>query len=455
LLAPPRMPTLTARERVGTVIDGKYAIEGVIARGGMGVVFAATHRWTDRRVAVKLVLDHDVDAQHQARLVEEARLATRLDHPNVVQVLDMGATDDGALYLVMERLSGRTLRDELREAAPLEPAAALRVLLPVFGAIATAHDHGIVHRDLKPANILLSVSSSDGPVIPKVLDFGIAKLIDDSGFTKPGSVVGTPAYLSPEQAAGHAAGPTADVWGLGVLLFECLSGRVPFEGDGPSVLQRLVNGNAPLLRSVTQRVPQSLAAAIDRALQREPNGRYADVRSFARALLATAVSAGVTLPDDPDPVGLPQWRRWWTEEQHAANVQTQDLLPSSVALEPLALKRRWTGALAALVAVSALGVLFAQQLVVPDSARPREPSTTPVPVAGSAPHAAPARSLVVGVPPAANALSTTMLAPAIDAAVLPDAAPHLPDTQRSRPRRRQPAHTSSNPQTGTEMIPTW
>jgi serine/threonine protein kinase len=158
------MPILTVAERIGTEIEGKYKVEALLGQGGMGVVFAARHLWTERRVAIKLLRPElsALTLLESTRLIQEARTTTRLEHPHVVQVLDMGRTDDGVPYLVMERLEGVTLKQELEARGRLSAHEALQLLLPLMGAMALAHDQGIIHRDLKPANIFLCRNAAGG-----------------------------------------------------------------------------------------------------------------------------------------------------------------------------------------------------------------------------------------------------------------------------------------------------
>ena len=242
------MPILTEAERVGTTLDGRYALRSVLGRGGMGVVFAAEHVLTGRSVAVKLVRPELADDPRYAeRLFREARAAASLQHPNVVDVLDMGTLEDGGLYLVLERLEGRDLANLLEEDGPLSVARTLALIDPVLDALQALHDKGIVHRDLKPSNVF--VTRRGEVEVPKLLDFGIAKLRDGQSGTTTGRILGTPWYMSPEQAAGDIdAGPAADVWAVGAMLFECLSGRVPFDGPTPTaVLMNVLRYDAPVL----------------------------------------------------------------------------------------------------------------------------------------------------------------------------------------------------------------
>lgn len=291
------MPLLTSEERIGTLLADKYRIERIIGKGGMGVVFGAEHTWTGRRVAVKII--HPTLAEDELiaqRLLREARTAASLNHPNAVQVLDMGADADGTVFLVLELLEGESLDARLKRQKQLSFPETLAILLPVMNALAVAHELGLVHRDLKPDNIFLH----EGPtgVVPTLLDFGLAKVVQEGGgakVTQTGVVMGTPHYIAPEQAVGESTvGPPADVWAMGVLLFECLAGRMPFEGDSSTkIVMKVVCEKAPKLAELGME-PMVAAHAIDRALEKDLSIRYANMREFAEALWSAATQAGYT-----------------------------------------------------------------------------------------------------------------------------------------------------------------
>lgn len=282
------MPVRMPKERLGTTLAGKYRLDRILGEGRCGVVFAGVHTSTRRAVAVKLLdSEHARRPEVITRLLQEAKAAARLKHPNVADVLDMGRDTDESVYLVLELMRGETLRQRLDRERSLSVPAALAVVLPVLGALAEAHEQKIVHRDLKPDNIYLSITP-DG-VIPKILDFGIAAIANAGTATATGMVVGTPSYLAPEQVQGAPnISPAADVWAMGVVLYEALTGRVPFRGN--SVAAVLVNIlTAPLLPVRTWRpdVDEAIARVIERALSRSLQERY----SNAGALLADLVAA--------------------------------------------------------------------------------------------------------------------------------------------------------------------
>jgi len=301
------MPILTAEERVGTVLDGKYELMHIAARGGMGVLFEGRHCLTQRRVAVKLLrAEEDPAGTRAERFVTEARAAASLHHPNVVDILDMGEAA-GAPYVVMEFLDGSSLEAILHEHERLSAQETLELLLPIIGALAKAHEAGIIHRDLKPANIFVSRDAS-GRRVPKLLDFGVAKVWRDVGLTDSGTIVGTPHYMSPEQASGGEIGPATDVWAAGVVLYRCLSGALPFPGtNAGSVLAAVHRGNARSLVELDPQLPPRFCAAIERAINKDPARRYADMRALAHALLVTATADSIVLPTAPDGA---QWQEW-------------------------------------------------------------------------------------------------------------------------------------------------
>ncbi|MCC7542733.1 MAG: protein kinase [Deltaproteobacteria bacterium] len=292
------MPILTDEERLGSQIGGKYRLDWIVGRGGMGVVFAATHGWTGRRVAVKLLHpEYSREEKVVTRFLQEARTAASIKHANVVDVLDMSAEADGTVYLVLEFLEGESLAHVL-DRGPLSPARALEILLPIMDALDAAHRRGIVHRDLKPDNIFLNNDPTNGAIVPKLLDFGIAKVIESvqGRATQTGTIVGTPHYMSPEQALGSPdVGPSSDVWSMGVVLYQCLSGELPFNGgNATGVLLAITTGQHARLGSIAPHIPPNLEEAVERALIVNRQQRYTSMRQLIDALKA----ASVGLPAD-------------------------------------------------------------------------------------------------------------------------------------------------------------
>ncbi|AKF04892.1 Serine/threonine protein kinase [Sandaracinus amylolyticus] len=237
----------------------------------MGVVHEAINTWTHRRVALKL-MHPGLPRTVQRRLFEEARTASRLSHPNVVDVLDMGAAEDGSLFLVQELLEGEDLHERLDRVGRLAASEVLRVFLPVIDALASAHELGIVHRDVKPSNIVLA-RDPRGVLVPKLVDFGIAKRVDDHAYTRitlDGTLLGTPHYMAPEQILDDEVGPPADVWSIGVCLYEALTGRVPYESTQLHLLLREISGLDATSPRLLVGVHDAFASPIRAALSIEP-----------------------------------------------------------------------------------------------------------------------------------------------------------------------------------------
>ena len=283
------MDTTLTDPLVGRVLDGRYRVEARIARGGMASVYVAMDTRLDRTVAVKVM--HPAladDEEFVARFIREARAAARLSHPNVVAVYDQGADSD-AVFLVMENVPGHTLRDLLRQQARLTPGQALAVMEPVLAALAAAHDAGLVHRDVKPENVLLA---QDGRV--KVADFGLARAIAGSNLTSTaGLLIGTVAYLAPEQVHHGVADARSDVYAAGVMLYELLTGRPPFTGETPiAVAYRHVNEDVPPPSAQAPGISPAVDALVGRATSREPSRRPVDAGAFLVALTSLRDASG-------------------------------------------------------------------------------------------------------------------------------------------------------------------
>jgi tRNA A-37 threonylcarbamoyl transferase component Bud32 len=270
---------------------GHYVLLHEIGSGVSGTVFEALDRVLERRVAVK-VLSAERSAQPDMvrRFLREGRAAAKLDNPHIVKVLDVGTSADGAAYLVMELLQGETLESLLRRVRRLSAQEAADLLIPVISGVAAAHEAGIVHRDLKPANIFLCQTRHG--VVPKVLDFGISKFQGSQSInlTETKVLLGTPNYMAPEQTdSSRGVDPRADQFSLGVILYECVTGRRPFDGDSVyAVIAALVNAEPTPLRELCPEVSPEFAQVVQRALKKQPNDRFATLRSFGRALLPFA-----------------------------------------------------------------------------------------------------------------------------------------------------------------------
>ena len=299
LLPDPLMTNPDPPMQRGDLIGGKYRLGPVIGSGGVATVYRATHIWTEREVAVKVL---DPSVPHFERLREaflrEARATVQLDHPNVVDVLDMGEDDWATAYMVMELLQGPTLRDVLLERGRLSETDTLTVLLPLIDALEKAHELGIVHRDFKPENIML-VQDAHGIVTLKLLDFGVAEILQDvrseSLRDRNDIIMGTPQYMSPEQARDQRAlvGPHTDVWGVGVVWYECLTGRAPFDGDTSMEILEAVCESPIDFESL----PEGYAAILRDALHRSTERRIGSLS----ALKTRLEEMGIELPSIPPP----------------------------------------------------------------------------------------------------------------------------------------------------------
>jgi serine/threonine protein kinase/tetratricopeptide (TPR) repeat protein len=273
---------------IGRTVGGRYLLQEVVGVGGMGRVYKAEQSTLGRTVAVKVIHPHLLsDEQTVARFYQEARASSRLNHPNSVSIIDFGRTDDGILYLAMEFLSGKDLALVMHEQGPLAVDRAAKILINTLDALGEAHDLGIVHRDLKPENIILRPLRS-GDDLVKVVDFGLATILGgDSSITKPGLVCGTPDYMSPEQGRGDAVDGRGDLYALGVVLFELLTGRLPYIDDTPTrVVLRHMNDPIPDPRetSPNRAIPDVLAQVTMKALAKEPEDRFLNARQMQKAL---------------------------------------------------------------------------------------------------------------------------------------------------------------------------
>lgn len=306
---------------IGRTFDEKYRLDEKLGVGGMGTVYRATHLLIDRPVAIKVLNSRFVeDEAAQIRFRREARAAGRLQHANAVTVTDFGATADGFVYLVMELLQGRTLREVLAREAPLDTARAVSVMLQISDAVGAAHQAGIIHRDLKPANIFIA-QRPDMPATVKVLDFGIAKLAaealeedDHMTLTQVGVMIGTPRYMSPEQCDGIQLTPASDVYSLGIILYEMLTGMTPFTGSTPLAVAMKHSTTPPLPPSeIVAAIPPPIEAVVLHALEKNPADRPANAQEFRSQLYATAERLGLEHSGIPTALSLETLRNAGTE----------------------------------------------------------------------------------------------------------------------------------------------
>lgn len=275
---------------------GPYRIVERIGRGGMATVYKAYHPVLDRYVAIKVLPDFFAeDEGYRERFQQEARSVARLKHPNILSVFDFGH-DAGIIYLVLELVSGGTLGDRL--GGPMELQEVVGILRPLASALDHAHSLGVLHRDIKPSNILLHRDET-----PVLADFGLAKMAAARKLTASGTVLGTPVYMSPEQAAGEEIGPRSDIYSLGIVAYEMLTGRVPFQADTPAaVLLSHLNATMPPTRELAGELSLHVEAALRQALAKEPDERFRTASEFVAALTPAAwptrARSGTTAPVD-------------------------------------------------------------------------------------------------------------------------------------------------------------
>ena len=367
---------------VGQTLAEKYFIERLIKRGGMGAVYLGKHVLMDKTVAIKVLRPSLAgDDMIVARFSREAKAASRISHPHAVSVTDFGEAESGVVFLVMEYLDGRTLKDIIRSEGPMPLSRAVEITRQVSGALDAAHQQGVVHRDLKSDNIMLS--QTNGGDWAKVLDFGIAKIqqpegVRDHDITAPNLVIGTPQYMSPEQCS--QTGPIdarSDVYSLGIIVFEMLAGRVPFTGESPTVIMmKQVQDPPPPILKTRPDLPASVDSLIERALAKEPAERFQTAGELSSALSKAADEAGAgasavvppvsdTVPmapvdltaDDPDEVTVVRPR----DEVTFVRIPGGPLqsVRQGVQQDPLASVRPWRIIVpAAIVLVAVLGVIF-------------------------------------------------------------------------------------------------
>jgi serine/threonine-protein kinase len=365
---------------------GKYVVIGTLGRGAMGTVYDARDPVIDRRVAIKTIplasAEDEEGVEALARFKREAQAAGRLQHPNLVGVYDYGETDTLA-YIVMEFVDGTSLKAVLDKQERFTPADTARIMEQVLAGLQYSHARGVVHRDIKPANIMLT---GDGVV--KIADFGIAR-IESSSLTQAGTIMGTPAYMSPEQFMGTTVDARTDIYSSGVMLYQMLTGERPFEGSMTGIMHKALNTEPPAPSAISVTSPVGLDAVVAKAMAKRPEQRFADAAAFAAAL-----RAGLTAPA--------------LEDSEATMVAVPAKRPPApeVAPSPAAPPSRGRLGLLAGLGLAALAVTGAAAFLV---LRPAKPPTTalaqPQTVLPPPPmpqHAPPATTAPVAAPPVAN-----------------------------------------------------
>jgi eukaryotic-like serine/threonine-protein kinase len=293
---------------VGTTVDRRYLLKREIARGGAGAVFEAEHLYTKRSVALKLLLpEQRLAPEPRARLLREALALSTARHPGVVSALDAGETEDGTPYLVLELLEGRSLEGILAVRRRIGASEVAWLGVALCDALASAHRRGIIHRDMKPSNVFVA-RDEQGREVVKLFDFGVARMPTETNnkLTQEGALLGTPEYMAPEQLLAREVDARTDLYALGITLYECLAGVVPFEGNFGEVLLKVSTEPLPSLRQKVPDLTAEFSAVIERALSREPDARYPDADAFGMALRRAAppseVSSLLGIRQGPPPI---------------------------------------------------------------------------------------------------------------------------------------------------------
>ncbi|MFZ5891549.1 MAG: protein kinase domain-containing protein [Myxococcota bacterium] len=429
-------------------IDGRYLVEAVIGEGGMGTVYRVRHTSLGKRLALKaLRADLTNDAEIAARFIHEARIAASVSHPGLVQILDFGTLPSGQPYLVMELLDGMPLSSLLRRHGVLSPARAAAIACKIAEALGALHAVSVVHRDLKPDNVQIRVL--DGSDDVKVVDFGLAKIIGGNRLTRQGVVFGTPHYMSPEQASGQPIDVRADVYALGVVLYEMLVGRVPFEADtymGVLTQHIYLRPVAPSERHPGSSGLGPIESIVLRCLQKQPEKRF---QSMAELLAAFAALPAGALPQSAPPAPAPP-----------LPAPPAELLNSSALEErPTRRKAIWLGA-ALGAAIGALvvgwGVHAAlQHEATPQALAPR--AAVPEPVPAVAPPPQPSQAVAAAAPAASEqpSVAEQTNAPAVKPSHEVVAGRAAASTRSAKPLRSTGSKTSRAASAGSDIIDPW
>ncbi|MEM1414948.1 MAG: serine/threonine-protein kinase [Myxococcota bacterium] len=389
-----RSPPPIHDELIGRVIAGRFEILARIARGGMGKVYRARQEPLGREVALKILdprhTGHDDD--FHKRFLLEAETSAKLRHPNTVTIFDYGRTEDDIYFIAMELLEGRPLHHRLRE-GPLSPPEVIAVGEQICRSLREAHGLGLIHRDLKPANIFLEQHADEDRPHVKVLDFGLVKDLEDAeDMTQTGLFMGSPKYMSPEQATSNPTAARTDVYSLGVCLYQMLTGKVPFERDGSvNLLMAHIQDAPPAFaeRAPGLELPAALERVVRRCLEKRPENRFASMNELLQVLKQTAQDLGYRGNGDPGSMSQSM--------SFTAPAMLQSV--STVAPRPDAQTKRILAAAAGLLVFGALGGLLSVVLGGGDSA-----ADTPAPVAAEASPAAPETAPTVDPAPAAPML---------------------------------------------------
>jgi serine/threonine-protein kinase len=419
---------------VGDVLAGKFRVDEIIGMGGMGVVIGAHHLQLDERVAIKFLLPEALtNGEAVARFAREARAAVKIKNEHVARVSDVGQLENGAPYMVMEYLEGVDLAKLIKQRGQLPVAEAVDYVLQACEALAEAHGLGIIHRDLKPSNLFI-IRRRDGSFCVKLLDFGISKVVGrvgsgaDMGMTRTTAVMGSPLYMSPEQMeSSRKVDARTDIWAVGVILYELLSGRRPFEGETlPEICIKIATSPLPPLQTSRPGVPAQLEAVIGRCLEKDRNRRFANVGELAQALLdfappqsrasvervcRTVEAAGLSVR--PSAPSSPEGR-------YESPTGTELVLNATLGDASGRTSPRSGGgkkAVVALLAVVAVGIAGTAAFLRHSTAAPELVSTSPAAAAQAAPPAPPAEAIPAPMPdPPLQAAAPPYVAPPSSAA---------------------------------------
>lgn len=364
---------------IGQTIDGRFIVRRLIGKGGMGAVYEAEQPSLSRKVALKVLLKRD--AAYAARFRREARLASKVVHEHIAQVYDVGATPDGHDYLVMEYVDGTDLLTVIQNEGMLTVERAVALTIEILDGLAAIHALGIVHRDVKPSNVLLT-TNSEGQEVVKLGDFGLARAQDDATLTKTGNIVGTTPFMAPEMFRGQEIDHRADLYAVGITLYQMLAGKLPFLGATAEIGAQHVWSPPPPLAEQRTGVPAWIVRVVERALAKSPVERFQSARAFATAL----------------------------ETKDAGTAISVDGVPTVVARPPARRPRRWPFVLAGIAVVGggAFGAYLAQ----------RDPVATVAPRDASVNVDAMPVAIAIDAAVPVDAASTTISPPAIDAGVV-------------------------------------
>ena len=465
------------RFREGTVIAGKYSLTHTLGQGGMGLVVAATHLQLDRRVAIKFLLPQHLEKTDVvSRFTREARSAAKIQSDHVAHVLDVGV-DEGTPYMVMEYLEGEDLKQVLSRRGPLSVEEAVRYIVQACEALGEAHGLGIVHRDLKPANLFLA-NRANGKTILKVLDFGISKIMNpatETELTLTSRAVGSPSYMSPEQlTSSRSLDARADVWALGICLYELLTRRRPFYGETmPTIVAQILKGQFEPLDSVRADLPLPIVTAVHRCLEADPAQRFATVAELAEVLAPFApaestsavngmprvrIPSGASLGVATNGAGIARTSLRPGEESSSGHNQTGISSMMTAAAQPAQSANRGK-----LFAVAGLGALLAVTVgggvvLRATQARSQEPSSASAPIAPTTAAASPLAPQAPVAPSAVPIPPTDAVTPP-SASISPPPSPVRVATPVARPARGgvvpRPAHTTiASPSAAPASAPT-